>query len=188
MRDDEARVVCVHRERAAHDDLARQIARLLQDVIDARPMHGEQYRVRFLRRLARCARPRFPFRIARELLELLLAVRVAEHHFMPRSRPDRAELAAHEPRTENADAHGLKPRPSFELFRVAFPMYRDLCSGLVDLTKIGGCEFYVDRSDVFLPNVDLLFSWDLDDPRVQREEPPERDLRRCRSLPLCYPA
>src|SRR6266446_10690787 len=188
MRDDEVGVVRVHRERAAHYDLARQIAGLLQDVVDARPMHGEQYRVRILRRLARCARPRFPFRIARELLELLLAVRVAEHHFMPRSRPDRAELAAHEPRTETADAHGLKPRPSFELFRVAFPMYRDLCSGVVDLTKISGCEFYVDRPDVFLQTVHLLGSRNRDDPRLLREEPGERDLRRRRSLRLCDPA
>src|SRR2546426_7817569 len=156
MRNDEVGVVRVHRERAAHDDLARQIAGLLQDVVDARPMHGEQYRVRFLRRLVRRARPRFPFRIARELLELLLAVRVAEHHFMPRSRPDRAELAAHEPRTENADAHGLKPRPSFELFRVAFPMYRDLCSGLVDLTKIGGWGGFFYSSALFLPTGSTL--------------------------------
>jgi len=67
-------------------------------------------------------------------------------------------------------------------------MYRDLCSGVVDLTKIIGCEFYVDGPDVFLQTVHLLGSRNRDDPRLLREEPGERDLRRRRSLPLCDPA
>src|SRR5262249_47014215 len=65
----------------------------------------QQYRVRFLRGLTRRTGPRVAFCIPRELLELVLAAGIAEHHLMPGSRKDRSELAAHQPRTEHADSH-----------------------------------------------------------------------------------
>src|SRR5205814_2938184 len=39
------------------------------------------------------------------LLQLLLAARVAEYHLVPCTRKDRSELAAHQPRTQDADSH-----------------------------------------------------------------------------------
>jgi len=53
-------VVLVHRHRAGHDGLPRQIARLLQNVVEAQPVHGKDRRIGPLRRLARRAR----FRLA----------------------------------------------------------------------------------------------------------------------------
>jgi hypothetical protein len=39
--------------------------------------------------------------------QLIDASRIAEYHLMPGPREDRAELAAHQPGTENADPHAL---------------------------------------------------------------------------------
>src|ERR1022692_4804805 len=42
----------------------------------------------------------------------LLWLRVAEHHLMPRAREERSKLAAHQPRTQNANSHViLRPTP-----------------------------------------------------------------------------
>ncbi len=41
----------------------------------------------------------------RELLQLLRAARIAEYYLMSGTREDRSELAAHQPRTQNANAH-----------------------------------------------------------------------------------
>src|SRR5205823_3012050 len=68
--DDERGIIGIHRKRAADDEFARQIARLFQDVIDSRPMHGQQKRIRILRGLNGCARARpFPG-LARESVQL----------------------------------------------------------------------------------------------------------------------
>src|SRR5439155_23811197 len=58
-----------------------------------------------LHRLGRRASPRLPTGVARELLQLLLAARIAEHHLVPCPREDCSELAAHQPRTQDADSH-----------------------------------------------------------------------------------
>ena len=44
--EDEPGVVGVHRQRAGHDHLSRQVAGLLQHVVDSRPVHGQQEGVR----------------------------------------------------------------------------------------------------------------------------------------------
>src|SRR5204862_7288504 len=98
---------------------------LHQDVVDSGPVHGKQERVRSLCGLAWCARARVPLRVPRELSELLLVPRIAEAHLMSGPRPDRADLAATQSRTQNAHAHPLKPRPALELIGVARPVHGD---------------------------------------------------------------
>jgi len=105
---DEIAVVVVHRQGAGHDHPARQISRLIEHLVNARPMHGEQHRIR-LCGLARFAVARLVPGVARQRLELLLASRVAEGHLVSGSREDRAKLAAHQPRTQNADPHATSP-------------------------------------------------------------------------------
>src|SRR5437879_6484501 len=82
---------------------------LIQHVVDARPMHGEQKSVRVLRSLTRRPRPRMPFGILGKPLQLLRAACIAEHHLMPRAREEGPEFAAHQPRTEDANAHAAPP-------------------------------------------------------------------------------
>src|SRR5207247_2394716 len=107
--DDEPGVVGIHRERAADDGLARHIACLLQHVVDSGPVHGQQQHVRFARGFTRRAGPRVPLRLACELLQLLLAASVAEYDLVAGSRPERAELPAHQSRTQDANAHVRDP-------------------------------------------------------------------------------
>src|SRR5438105_3982723 len=93
--DDERGIISIHRKRAADDDFVRQIARLFQDVVDPRPMHGQQKRVRILRGLSGCARARLFPGLARESVQLLLAARITEYDVVPGTREDRAEFATH---------------------------------------------------------------------------------------------
>jgi ribosomal protein S18 acetylase RimI-like enzyme len=102
---DEFGVGCIERERARHDDLLREFARLLEYVIDARPMHREQKKLRLLRCFERRARARVRTGIPCKLIEILANMRVAEHDFMSRMREDRPELSAHEARPKDANAH-----------------------------------------------------------------------------------
>src|SRR2546427_13280590 len=81
---------------SADDDLARHVAGLFQHVVDAGPVHREQECIRFARGFSRRASLGVPLRLACELLELLLAARVAEYDFMSGARPDRSELGAHQ--------------------------------------------------------------------------------------------
>jgi hypothetical protein len=78
---------------------------LFQDVVDSGPVHGQQQRIGFARGVTWCASPRVSLRLAREPLQLLLAARVAEDHLMSGAREERPELAAHQPRTDNANSH-----------------------------------------------------------------------------------
>src|SRR6266576_5053399 len=105
VRNDEAAIVGLHGERAGDDDLARHLACLVEHVIDPRPVHGEQDSIRILRGLRRRADPCPPPGFSHELLQLLLAARVAEHHLMAGARPDRAELATHQSGAQDANAH-----------------------------------------------------------------------------------
>ena len=68
-------------------------------------MHGKQYDVRILARLARRPGARLALGLTREPFQLLLAARIAEDHLVPGAREDGAELSAHQSGTEHADAH-----------------------------------------------------------------------------------
>src|SRR5205823_10301990 len=94
--DDERGVVVVHWQRTGHEYLAREAAGPAQHVVDAVPVNSEQQDVRVLRRLARRARPRVSTGIARQALELLPAVRIAEDHLVSGAGDDRPELPAHQ--------------------------------------------------------------------------------------------
>src|SRR5262249_46221578 len=136
---DEFGVVIIHREGAGDDHLARQIACLIQHVLDSRPVHGEQHRIRFLRGLSRCAGPRLALGLPGEPLELLLAVGVAEYHLMPDSRKDGSELAAHQPGTQNANSHdSTRNRISFTSASAGWLMV-NVIARANDLTMIEWC-------------------------------------------------
>src|SRR5207249_5146049 len=82
------------------------VARPAQHVVDPVPVYGEQQDVRVLRRLARRARPRISTGIARQALELLPAVRIAEDHLVSGAGEDCPELPAHQARPQDSDSHG----------------------------------------------------------------------------------
>jgi len=108
---DEVGVIRIHREGAGDDDLARQIAGLLQHIVHAQPVHRQQERVGVARGLTPRASPRVPLRLPCEPLQLLLAGGVAEDHLMSGMRKELSELAAHQPRTENPDAYTSPSMP-----------------------------------------------------------------------------
>ena len=68
-------------------------------------MDGHQQRIRIPSGLTRCPRPRVSPRLPTESLQLSFAARIAEDHLVSGAREDRPEFAAHQSRTENADAH-----------------------------------------------------------------------------------
>ncbi len=76
-----------------------------QHIVDARPVNGEQQCLCAARRLRRRTGTSLPARVARQFFEFGLAVRVAEHHVVARSREDRSELATHQARTKNPNPH-----------------------------------------------------------------------------------
>jgi len=103
--DCELTVVPGHRQRAADDDLARHAAGLLQDVVDARPVHRQKDRVRVTHGVRWCA-GLSPFTgLPCEPLQLLFAVRIAEHDVVPGTSEECPQLSAHQTRTQNPDAH-----------------------------------------------------------------------------------
>src|SRR5207237_522407 len=97
----------------------RQAAALFQDVVEARPMHGEQQCVGVLRCFCRSACTCAAARVARQSLELLLAPRVAEDHLMTGASPNCPELPTHQTRTQNANSH--LPSPCLLLFPHPLP-------------------------------------------------------------------
>ena len=94
--DDKIGVVRVHRQRTTDDHFARQIAGLLQYIVNAGPMHSQQQRVGVACGFSWCPGPCVAFRLTREALQLLFAVRVAEDDVVSGTREDRSELAAHQ--------------------------------------------------------------------------------------------
>src|SRR5690242_15544163 len=88
--------------------------------------------------------------VAGKLLELLAAPGIAEDDLVASSREKRAELAAHQPGTENPDAHGFPSLPvvplrsdsvsavdeALQLFRVAGALHGDLGQGAVDVADV----------------------------------------------------
>src|SRR5438128_1627928 len=84
-----------------------------------------------------CTHPRVPMSVPREPVQLLKASRVAEDHLVSGTREDRSELAAHQPRTQNADSHITRPRRSaagraLQVFGVSSAVDCDLRGGLLD--------------------------------------------------------
>src|SRR5438093_1451513 len=74
--------------------------------------------------------------------------------------------------------------PFFQRLGVARPLNRDLRGGASDLAEIVGRKFDCDRSDVLLQALQLRGAWDWNDPRFLSKQPGQRDLSRCRLLPL----
>jgi hypothetical protein len=74
MAHDQVTIVLAHRQGTRHHCLTGQTAGLLQHIVDARPMDGEQ------------------------------------QHIMASPREQRAELAAHQSGTQNANTHGTRTR------------------------------------------------------------------------------
>jgi hypothetical protein len=64
-------------------------------------------------------------------------------------------------------------------------MNLDLRFGVINLTEIVGREFNSRCSDILLEARQLRGAGDGNDPRLLRKQPCERDLSRCRLLPLC---
>ena len=65
--------------------------------------------------------------------------------------------------------------------RVAIALHRDGGERLVDLAKVLGLELDAGGADVFLEAVQLGGAGDRHDPRLLRQQPGERDLRRRRA-------
>ena len=83
----------------------------------------------------------------------------------------------------------LLPRPAdlaidqfLQVLRVSRSLHRNLRSGTVDLAEIVGCQLNGRGADVFFQPVQLRCAGDGNDPRLLREQPGERDLRRRRFL------
>jgi hypothetical protein len=87
------------------DQFSREITGLLQHVIDARPVNGQEQHVGtfggFARRAGRCAATRQ----TGEPVQLPLTARVTKDDVVPGFREDSAQLSAHQTRTENSDTH-----------------------------------------------------------------------------------
>jgi len=95
----------IQRQRATDDHFARQIAGLIQHVVDSGPMDGQQKSIRSLGSLPRCAGSRVTAGVPREPIQFLFAPRVTEYDLMARAREERAEFAAHQSGTENTNSH-----------------------------------------------------------------------------------
>src|SRR5260370_9928274 len=96
-------------------------------------------------------------------------------------------LAAHQSRTENADSHAapLSIDQLLQVFRVPFPLHRDLSRRVVDLVEIVGRKFDGSGSDVLFETMQLGCTRDGPNPRLLRNHPVKRDLSRCRLLSFC---
>src|SRR5262249_43944114 len=111
MSDYEPRVVHAHGKRAREEGLSGQAPGESQDLVDAGPVHGEEQGVG-IGRLGRRAEARFGTGLTGEPSELALAPRVAEDDLVTGAREDRAELTAHESRSQDSNSHAAaSPRP-----------------------------------------------------------------------------
>lgn len=105
MPDNKLRVIPVHRQRATDDDLAGQVARLLQRVVHPIPMHSKEKSIRLVCGNGRCTRGRIIPRFLRKAFQLGLAARVAEDHAVASAGEDGPELSTHQTGTEDPDSH-----------------------------------------------------------------------------------
>lgn len=101
----ERRVRGIHRQRTGDEDSSRQVAGLLQHVVDAQPVHREQHGVGASCRLGGRAGAGAATGGAGEPSQLAAAARIAEDHVVSGAREQRSERAAHQPRAEDADLH-----------------------------------------------------------------------------------
>jgi len=127
--------------------------------------------------------------VPREPIQFLPAVGVAEYDRMAGPREKRAEFAAHQSGTENTDSHvALAGRSATgqlrQLFRIAGALDFDLRGGGFDLAEIGVREFDGNGSDVLVQTGQSRGARNGHNPRLLRQQPRQRDLRRCRLLPF----
>src|SRR5260370_8048662 len=136
-------------------------------------MYGQEDGFRFLRGLGRRTSACIALSVTRQPLEFVVAARIAEHDFMSSAREDRSELAAHQSRTENADSHAapLSIDQLLQVFRVPFPLHRDLSRRVVDLVEFVGRKFDGTASHVLFDTMQLLCTRDGPNPRLLRNHP-----------------
>src|SRR5436305_14391349 len=67
---------------------------------------------------------------------------------------------------------------------VALPLQFDPGRQFINLAKVVGRKFYVDRAQIFFQPMQFGCSWDRDHPRLLCQNPGEGDLCRCCSLLL----
>src|SRR5260370_16884369 len=113
-------------------------------------MYGQEDGFGFLRGLSRRTSACIALSVTRQPLEFVVAARIAEHDFMSSAREDRSELAAHQSRTENADSHAapLSIDQLLQVFRVPFPLHRNLPRRLFDLPETVNRKFDATGSNV----------------------------------------
>ncbi len=106
---------------------------------------------------------------------------------MSSTREDRPEFATHQPGSQNANSHvvPLSIDQFLQVFRVPFPLHRDLRRRVVDLAEIVGRKFDGSGSDVLFETMQLRCTRDRHNPRLLRKQPGKRDLSRCRLLSFC---
>jgi hypothetical protein len=128
----------------------------------------------------------------------LAYTRLAEHLFVPTTRKQRPEFAAHQTRPKDANTHFLlldgqgtlhfrtRSRSAagrcFELLGVARALDRDRGRGAFDLGEVVPRQLDIRRAEVLLEPVELCGTGDRHDPRLLPEEPRDRDLRESRVL------
>src|SRR3954470_13540214 len=105
--DDQTGVVRIHRQRARHYHLARYVTGFGQDIVDPRPVYGKKQSVAPPGLSPRRPGGSHTAGVTCQLLELRLAVRVAEHHLVAGPGKDRPELPTHKTRAKNSDSHAL---------------------------------------------------------------------------------
>ena len=72
----------------------------------------------------------------------------------------------------------LQPGHFLQLFRIASTFHLDLRRRRVDLVRSPGVSSTAHRSDVFFQSVQLCRAGNRHDPRLLRQQPRQRDLRR----------
>src|SRR6476620_4950371 len=97
MPDRQGGIAAIHRQRTGDEHLPREITGLLQYVIDARPMDGEEQHVGIFGGLAWRAGHRAAAGLTGEPVQFPLTARVAENDVVPGFPEDAAELSAHQP-------------------------------------------------------------------------------------------
>jgi hypothetical protein len=105
VRDRQGGITGIHRHRTGDEHLPREITGLLQHVIDARPVNGQEQHVGTFGGFARRAGRGAATRLTGEPVQLPLTARVTKDDIVPGFREDRAELSAHQTRIENSDTH-----------------------------------------------------------------------------------
>ena len=88
------------------------------------------------------------------------------------------------PRAHRSSSFGLTVAHLLDVIRIAIAVNFHGRGGGFDVAKIAGGKFESGRADVFFQAVQFRGAGDGNDPRLLREQPRERDLRRRRFFPL----